>query len=224
MEDKLRRYVDGLFARTAPTKKAVELKEEMLQNLSDKYNDLISEGKTPEAAYNIAIAGIGDVSGLLRELEAEVVYSEPDMAEYEASRQRTAMFTAIAVMLYILCSVPLIILSMSGFIYASRVGVPVMFVMIAAATGLIVFNHMTKPKFRKGSDTMVEEFREWQSETSERRSLRKAISAALWSVICALYFVISFWTGAWHISWIIFLFGAALESLINIFFTLKKVR
>jgi hypothetical protein len=60
MEDKLRRYVDGLFARTVPTKKAVELKEEMIQNLEDKYKDLISEGKTPEAAYNVAVAGIGE--------------------------------------------------------------------------------------------------------------------------------------------------------------------
>jgi len=222
MEDKLRRYVDGLFARTAPTKKAVELKEEMLQNLNDKYNDLISEGKTPEAAYNIAIAGIGDVSGLLHELEAEIVYSVPDMAEYQAARQRTAMFTSIAVMLYILCALPLIILALLGVWNPARIGLPIMFVMIAAGTGLLVFNHMTKPKYRKGSDTMVDEFREWQSENTSRKSLRRAISAALWSVIVALYFVISFWSFQWHLTWIIFLVGAAVESLINIFFALKK--
>jgi hypothetical protein len=221
MEDKLRRYIDGLFARTAPTKRAVELKEEMIQNLSDKYSDLLSEGKTPEAAYNIAVAGIGDVSGLLKELETDMVFEPQDIDALEMARQKTAMMTAIAVMLYILSVLPLIVLTMFGVPYGARIGVPVMFVTIATATGLLVYNNMTKPRFLRGSDTMVEEFREWQSESQQRNALRKAISAALWATIVALYFVISFWSFAWHISWIIFVFGAVAEAFINIFFTLK---
>jgi len=221
MEDKLRRYVDGLFARTAPTKKAVELKEEMLQNLQDKYDDLINEGKAPEAAYNIAVAGIGDVSGLLRELEADTA-DETDMVELEIARHMSAMITSIAVMLYILSTLPLVILALFGSANAARIGVPLMFVMVAGATGLLVYNHMTKPRFPRGKDTIVEEFREWQSGAHDRKSLRNAVSTALWSVLVALYFVISFWSYAWHITWIIFLLGAAVEALINIFFTIKK--
>jgi len=222
MEDKLRRYVDGLFARTVPTKKAVELKEEMLQNLSEKYGDLIAEGKTPEAAYNIAVAGIGDVSDLLRELEEDLVFEPKDIGELEIARHRTAMLTSIAVMLYILSVLPLIILSMFGVPFGARIGLPVMFVIIAAATGLLVYNNMTKPRFHKGSDTMVGEFREWQSGAQQSKSLRKAISAALWTVVFALYFIISFATDMWNVSWIIFILGAAAEAFINIFFTLKK--
>ena len=40
-----------------------------MQNLYDKYDDLLREGKTEEAAYNIAVAGVGDISPLLEELE-----------------------------------------------------------------------------------------------------------------------------------------------------------
>lgn len=36
-------------------KKAVEVKEEILQNIVDKYHDLVAEGKSEEAAYNIAL-------------------------------------------------------------------------------------------------------------------------------------------------------------------------
>ena len=222
MEDKLRRYVDDLFAETAQTKKAVELKEEMIQNLHDKYNDLISDGKTEEAAYNIAIAGIGDISDLLTELDSEFVRKSPDIFESEMIRRVSAMLTAIAVMIYVLSPLPLIILALFGSAYAGRIGVPILFVMIAGATGLLVYNYMTKPKYYKGSDTMIEEFREWQSDTKHRKSLRRAISSALWAIIIALYFIISFWTYAWHLTWIIFLLGAAVEALINIFFTLKK--
>ena len=220
MEDKLRRYVDGLFARTGLTKKAVELKEEMLQNLSDKYNDLIDEGKTPEAAYNIAIAGIGDVSGLLSELEADDMY-EPDMAEYAAAKQKSALLIAMAVMVYILSFLPMLLLSqISGRLYLF-IGVPILFVMIAFGTGLLIYNTLTKPKNIKGSATMVEEFREWQTGASDRRSLRRAISSALWTILLAVYFIASFLTDAWAYTWILFILGAAAEAVINIFYTLR---
>ena len=221
MEDKLRRYVDGLFARTVPTKKAVELKEEMLQNLNDKYSDLIAEGKTPEAAYNIAIAGIGDVSGLLSELEADDMY-EPDMEEFEAAKRKSALLTAIAVMVYILSFLPALLLSQITGRFDVIIGVPIMFVMIAFATGLLIYNNMTKPRFSKGSATMVEEFREWQAGASDKRSLRRAMSSALWTILVALYFILSFITDGWAFTWILFLLGAAAEAIINIFFTLKN--
>jgi len=221
MEDKLRRYIENLFAETAPTKKAVELKEEMIQNLHDKYNDLISEGKTDEAAYNIAVAGIGDISGLLAELEKDVVPYTPDSPEMEMARRKSAMLTAIAVMMYILCPLPIIIMTMMGFIYSAQIGVPLLLITVAGATGLLIYNSMTKPEYPR-SDSMVEEFREWQSDDKERKALRKAISSALWAMILALYLIVSFMTYAWHITWIIFILGAVLESLINVLFTLKK--
>jgi len=222
MEDKLRRYIDDLFSETTPSKKAVELKEEMIQNLHDKFNDLVSDGKTEEAAFNIAVAGIGDISSLLDELAAEAAAEAPYMPEVEEIRVRSAMFTAIAVMGYILSPLPLIILASFGSTLTARIGLPLLFLMIAASTGLIVFSHMSKPRYFKSSDTIVDEFREWQSDTQSRKSLRKAISGALWSVIVALYFIISFSVGAWHVTWIIFLLGVALESFINVFYALKK--
>jgi len=222
MEDKIRGYVENLFAETAPTRKAVELKEEMIQNLNDKYNDLISEGKTREAAYNIAIAGIGDISALLNELEKDAISYEPDIVETQASRQKSAMLTSIAVVMYILCALPLIIMSLAEFRYTEHIGVPVMFLMIAAATGLLVYNSMTKPKYNKATDSIVEDFREWQSDTHDRKALRRAISSALWALTVMVYILFSFWTGWWHPAWVIFLLAAAAEAIINIFFGTKK--
>ena len=64
MENRLREYMDDLFGEIPPTKQAVELKEEILQNLIDKYHDLLAEGKSPEAAFNISVASVGDVDEL----------------------------------------------------------------------------------------------------------------------------------------------------------------
>lgn len=219
MEDRLRRHIEELFAETAPTRKAVELKEEMLQNLTEKYADLLGEGKSPEAAYNIAVAGIGDISGLLEGLENDAVNIEFATEQ----RRRSALLTAIAVMLYILSALPLIVISIvSGTTLGVTIGLIILFIMVAAATGLLIYNGMTKTRHNKSADTMVDEFRQWQSGEDNRKNLRRAISAALWSLIVALYFIISFTTFAWQFTWVLFILGAMLESLISITFAMKK--
>ncbi|MCL2426182.1 MAG: permease prefix domain 1-containing protein [Oscillospiraceae bacterium] len=222
MEDKLRRYVDSLFEETTPTRKSVELKEEMIQNLNDKYRDLISEGKTNEAAYNIAVAGIGDISELLNELEPKNNQIELGYEEVEDARKKSAALTAIAVMMYILSPLPLIILSYVSARNVDAIGLPIFFLMVAGATGLLIYNNMTQPKNRRTQDSVVGDFREWQSDNKERKQMRKAISSALWSITILVYLVVSFMTFAWHITWIIFIISGVLESLINVMFQMKK--
>jgi len=219
VEGNIRVHVEELFAGTTPSKRAVELKEEMIQNLTEKYNDLLSEGKTPEAAFNIAVAGIGDISYLLKDLEKDAAHPEIIAAQ----RQRSAMLTAIAIMMYILSVVPLIILGvLTRGDTGPLIGVVIMFIFIAGATGLLIYNGMTKPKYLKTDDTMVEEFKEWQSASAEQKSLRNSISSSIWALILAIYFLVSFLTGAWYITWVIFVIGAAIQSIVNIFFTVKK--
>ncbi len=65
MEEKLRAHMDELFRDAAPTEQTREIKEEILQNITDKYHDLLAEGKSEQAAYQIAISGIGDLDELL---------------------------------------------------------------------------------------------------------------------------------------------------------------
>ena len=65
MEEKIRAHMEKLFVSAPKTEAARELKEEMLQNVLDKYQDLVAEGRTPDEAYLIAIRGIGDISGLI---------------------------------------------------------------------------------------------------------------------------------------------------------------
>ena len=104
MNEKLRRYIDDLFANAPSTVRAVELKEELYQNLTDKYNDLIAEGKSEESAFNIAIASIGDVDSLITGLSGE------KHVVNDKAKKRSALLVAIAISLYILCPVPVILL------------------------------------------------------------------------------------------------------------------
>lgn len=220
MEDKLRCYMEELFSGAPPTARAVELREEMLQNLMEKYHDLLSQGKSPEAAYNIAVAGIGDVDSLIADLNRGA-----RDAGLEAQRKKSAVLTALAIVLYILSPLPLIILSfyMQGRA-AATAGLICLFVLIAAATGLIIYAGMTRPKYAKSGDGVVEDFKAWQNANQDRKALRRAISSALWCVILVVYFLLSFGLDAWSITWIIFIVGAGLESLLTILFTYKSAK
>ena len=221
MEDKLRAYMDYLFRDVKPTRKSVELKEEILQNLIDKYRDLLAEGKTPEAAYNIAVASIGDMDELLAGLNDELSFEKEVSGEQlERGKKKSALLVSAAVMMYILCLLPPILLS--GSRLEENLAPALMFLMIACGTGLLIYDHMTKPRYRKVDDSIVEEFKEWKDQADSDRRAMKALSSALWSIITVIYIIISFWTMAWHITWVIFLIGAAVEGILKVVFELKR--
>ena len=216
MNDKLRNFIESLFEDAPKTKQTIELKEEMLQNLIDKYNDLVDSGKSSEAAYNIATASIGDINELISQIGKTEENNSWFEQDYPKARKRFALLLSISVMLYILCVVPVILLD------DSILGVVIMFVMVAVATGIVIYNNMAKPKYLKKDSTVVEEFKEWKASNVEKNTLYKSITGAMWSVIVIIYFVISFLTMAWHITWIIFLIGSALQGIVHAIFELKK--
>lgn len=226
MEYRIRAYVDELFQSAPRTQRAYELKVELTQNLLDKYFALLSEGKSEDDAYNLTIMSIGDVQELFAGLSEEAPSPMPQsMAAPVPGSNRSALVVTIAVMLYILSVVPLIALS-ALFPYsdlAPILGVILMFVFIALATGLLVYNHMTKPKNQPQviPGTVVEEFKEWQSGKSRKKHLMKSIRAAYWPLVLAFYFLISFGTGRWYITWIVFLIAPAVDSIISAVLTLQ---
>ena len=59
MREQLIQYVQLLFAGVEDCD---DIRQEILQNTLDRYDDLIAAGKTPEAAYRLAIMGIGDIN------------------------------------------------------------------------------------------------------------------------------------------------------------------
>ena len=216
MENKIREHMEELFIDAAPSRSVFELKEEMIQNLTEKYRDLTESGIPAEEAYHQTIAGIGDVSDLIREMEASFMR---DPAEERKERNKSAILTAVAVVLFILCPLPLILFSQLG---KDLVGIVFVFTMAATATGLLIYNSMTKPKTMRSDDSMVEEFREWQTQKESQRLAKKQISGAIWSSAVALYFIISFAFRVWHISWVIFIIAIAVQQIVSTYLTISK--
>lgn len=216
MEAKLRAYVEALFEQAPKTRKAYELKEEMIQNLIEKFRDLCAEGKTEDVAYNIAISSIGDTSELIAGLSEPMAALTP---EQQKTKNLYAGLTALAVALYIVSVIPLIALSVRG---NEILGLAVMLGLVAVATGLIIFISMTKPKYHKVEDTMVEDFKEWKHTKDERNEVLKSVNSAVWMLTVVAYLIVSLGTGAWHITWVIFLIGIAVQQIVRAIFQIKK--
>ena len=220
MNEKLRAYVEKLFKDAPKTIQIVELKEEILQNTLDRYNDLLAEGKSEEAAYNISVAGIGDVSSLIDSLTAPVASSGYTREEIAANGKKRSLLLSAAVALYILCVVPPVIFDeIDGL---EQLGIVLMFVMAAAATAIVIYREGIKLRYNKSAGTVVEDFKEWNRDTKERKSVLSAVNGAVWALTLIMYLTVSFLSGAWFITWLIFFIGGAVTNIIKAIFDLTR--
>lgn len=205
MKDQLIRYVDLLFAG-APD--AGDIRQEILQNTLDRYDDLITQGKAPEAAYSLAISGIGDVSELLGSNQSPAVTaaapSVPATAEKPLWKR---LLRAFGILLYIICPIPLFVLGELGM---DTIGLCGTLAIVAVATALMI---LSGGKAKKQEQT---------EPPSPRQELRNAVNTIIWTVGLALYFIVSFLTGAWYITWLIFPMIGAVQGLVRAVMDLKE--
>ncbi len=240
MREQLIQYVELLFAGARDCE---DVKQEILQNTLDRYDDLIAEGKVPEAAYRLAITGIGDINEILgsqpshaapqpnqsgpevdsdkyRRLQRpeaayrlaitgigdinEILGSQPSHAapqpnqsgpEVDSDKYRRLQ-RGIAIACFILCPVPLLLCVVEGQV---MIGITMMLVLIAVGTMLMVVS---------GKD---------QAQLPRRHSsLFVSIAMSLlWPLTTIVYFLISFSTGAWHLTWLVFPIAGAISAVIR---------
>ena len=212
MNERIRTHIEHLFENAPETRKALELKDELLGNCNSKYDDLIAEGTDPDDAFRIVAASIGDVDDLLAQLKSNLSISSQ---EREKKQLQRAILTSIAIGLYILSPIGL-------FVLHETIGLCILFVMAAVATMLLVFSSMIMPKYLRVDDTMVEEFKEWKDYKNRKSGIRKSVSSILWIFVTIVYILVSFLTGRWEITWVLFLIGGLCEGLIKIYFEMRR--
>lgn len=68
MKDRIKKYIDGLFADVPDNQQLRELKEEISANLLEKVNDFAVKGNSGETAFKNAVASLGDMDELVNSL------------------------------------------------------------------------------------------------------------------------------------------------------------
>lgn len=204
MREQLIQYVNLLFAGCPENG---DMKQEILQNTLDRYDDLLAQGKAPEAAYRLAITGIGDINEVLGSTAPSPapMPTATSAAEEEQSDKKKLM-RAVAIGMYICCVLPLFIL---GNIGNGIIGLCLMFLLIAAATVLMV---------------MASSDKEEKEQEDQQKSKQTPLYKALNTVALVLFLALSFFTGAWHITWLIWPIMAAVKGIIRAYGDLKGGR
>lgn len=176
-----------------------------------------SEQSVPDIDKIIAICDFFGVTTDYILRDAELTQSQPEATEVYTynninetekedteKRKKSALLLAIAIMLYILCVIPV-------FLFENVLGVVLMFVMVAVATGIIVYRAIINSKEKK---------EEIEPQKNENPVL-KAVRSGVWTIATVVYFAISFASGAWHITWLVFPITGAIVNVIEACFDLK---
>ena len=207
MREQLIHYVSLLFAGA---KDAEDIKQEILQNTLDRYDDMIAQGKTPEAAYRLAISGIGDINEILSTIPCrDRSYQRVPGPATSEEPMSSKIVKAIAVGLYILCPVPLFILSEFGM---STLGLCGTIGMVAVATVLLILG-------KKKDVPEAEKTAQVQRRESE---LTKSINSLIWAIGLAVYLIVSFATRAWFVTWVIFPMIGTVQGIVKACMDLKE--
>ena len=224
MREKLIEYVNLLFAGTDNTQ---EIREEILQNTLDRYDDLIAQGKAPEAAYRLAISGIGDVNEILQTPLAPTTSAPVPTEEKPKEKPMWKhILQAIGIFFYIISLIPLFVLgSMDGVLQSltggivdfSVLGLCATVAICAVATVLVIVgaDRAGKDKKKGGRGETVD-------DNDPKKALYKSVNGLIDAIGLAVYFLISFATGAWHVTWVIFPLMGASKGLVRACIDLKE--
>ena len=220
MNNKIKTYIEVLFSDVPQSIKASELKKELLFNMSESYDDYIGQGKTENEAYSLVVSNMLDVDEML----ADLMPSDEFIKQANYYRKRNAKNIAISIGMYIIGVAFLIGLGGFGPFLGNQVsygiaGLLALLVISAIATGIIIYTNMSTPleyKNYNGDDKQ-----EFKNLDSKHARLLSNILSIYWLIITFIYLSISFITGLWAITWLIWILAVVFQLILKTIFEMK---
>ncbi len=193
--------------RLLKLRKEKNISQEELANTLNVSRQTVSKWETDQTMPDFdKIVPLCEYFGITSD---ELLSGKKDIIESkrEDNKKIFARNIAISVGLYILSLVAII--TFATVLDAAEIGVCIFFTIIAIATGLIVYSAIfysnKKEKKETKKDTTV-----------------KQVCEIIDILGLVVYFLVSFTTGAWHITWIIFLVIGLLEAITKLIFNIKN--
>lgn len=144
--DILRDYVEVMFQDFPKTKANFNLKDNILESMENKYEDLIADGKTGQEAVGIVIAQFGNIDELkeaydILPSDEDVEYLPTDkLLKYVSFKQKFAHLIAVGVFMIILSALGVVLLK-------EALGVPILLTVGIIAVAIFVFAGLRGNKY-----------------------------------------------------------------------------
>ena len=183
------------------------LSQEDLANELDVSRQTISKWETNQSMPDFdKIVPLCEYFGITTD---ELLTGSKDIIETKENNTKAkfAINLSISISLYILSIVAIILFS--AYFDAPIIGVCLFFVIIAIATGLIIYSSIMYGKEKK------------KKENNSNPQL-KMITDIVNIISLIIYLIVSFATFKWQVTWIIFLMAAAVNAIIKLIFSFSK--
>lgn len=138
-----------------------------------------------------------------QEKKEEKVLTRQEVKERSAKVVSISIFIYIVAVAFLMIAIP--VKHVNPIIASS-----IFLLLIGWATARIVRNYMSIPKFEK------------TKEEKRQYKIQKEINGIIGSICVAIYFIVSFITLAWHITWVIFIIYGLICQVVRLIFMLKE--
>lgn len=191
LDKKLKKLCDEAGSAAAAAKY-----DELSEQMTDAYNARVQAGMSELDAYRDVLKDVDKIRELLDSLP------KTDEEEEIKSRQRSFKWLSknlsrISGCMWIATAMVYLLFSMTyGGWHVSWL------IFLWSAIGQTLLN-MVK-KYNRG--------------VKLKKVMKSGMSGILWLAVTILYFLISFASGSWHLTWLIFPFAAMIQIMLNAFF------
>lgn len=215
----IQNYINALFSSLPKTPNVLRMQAEMLENLEEKYQALLREGKNEDEAIGIILAGIGTVD----ELKAELgIREEPHdipkddhnafLTEHAAFQKQFAIAIAGGVAL---CILAVIAGAVTDELFHNDILTVIMILgPIAIAVAIFVFFGIQEDWYEQRYKEICNDLPTGDTKSS---SLITVVSNLVFPLAAMFYLFIGFQYNLWHPGWIIFpicaIFVGGLEAI-----------
>lgn len=124
-------------------------------------------------------------------------------------RKKSAEVVSTSVLLYIF-SIVIVTIGITVLKWNPILVSSLFLLVIGFATARMIKHYMSIPKFEE------------TKEEAKQHQVIKEINGIIGMICTVLYFVISFTTMAWHVTWVIFIIDGLICQVVKLFFMLKE--
>ena len=217
-------YVENSFASLPKTKEAVEMKLNIIENMEEKYTELLAQGRSENEAFGAVVSGFGSIEEIRQELglpensAGDYPPAKPQVppglaAEYEAFRRKFAVGITAGVTLCILAVVALMVM-MNFWGEDSNVPVILFLCVIAVAVAIFVYFGVHSQKYER----LKQEYEVGVLSPAVRKRNRKAemFNSVIMLSATAVFLLLGFVWNLWHPGWVVFPIGGILCGIVSV--------
>lgn len=219
---KVTEYIDNLFYLMPRTEAAAEMRQKLIESSEDKYEALLSWGRSEDEALGIVVSEFGSMEEICEELGVNPLGATNNLNAVQEMHlgfaqlgKRFAMGLSAGIMLCILGLLGCIFFS--EVFWSDMMAVTSLFLLGGAGAVVIVYSALGYARNKKLLQMGISPFQ--MKNTSGRHWTKKAeevICSLIMLGVTALFFLAGVLGGAWHPAWVLFPLGGILCGIISV--------